>query len=279
MEQRPLGHTERDVPLIGQGTWLLDGRERKTAIAALRRGLDLGMTHVDTAEMYGASETIVGEAIAGRRERVFLVSKVLPENASRRGTLEACDRSLARLGTDYLDGYLLHWRGSYPLADTIDAFEKLRAKGKILAWGVSNFDENDLEDVHRLVDIHLMSCNQVLYHLEDRAIEHRVLPWCEKHGVSVVAYSPFGHGRFPGPNTRGGRVLAQIARAHGATPRQVALRFLVRRPSVFTIPKASTPAHAEENAGAGDLRLSKDEIRRIDQAFPLGSPPRELPVL
>jgi diketogulonate reductase-like aldo/keto reductase len=279
MEQRPLGHTERDVPLIGQGTWLLDGRERKTVIAALRRGIDLGMTHVDTAEMYGESETIVGEAIAGRREQVFLVSKVLPENASRRGTLEACDRSLARLRTDYLDGYLLHWRGSYPLGDTIESFEDLRAKGKILAWGVSNFDEGDLEDVHRIVDIHLMSCNQVLYNLEDRAIEHRVLPWCEKHGVSVVAYSPFGHGRFPRADSREGRVLAQIARAHGATVRQVALRFLVRRPSVFTIPKASTVAHAEENARAGDLRLSKEEIRRIDQAFPLGSPPRELPVL
>jgi diketogulonate reductase-like aldo/keto reductase len=277
MELRPFGHTERDVATIGQGTWRID--ERKTAVAALRRGLDLGMTHIDTAEMYGAAENVVGEAIEGRREDVFLVSKVLPENASRRGTLDACERSLTRLKTDYLDCYLLHWRGSIPLGETVEAFEVLRAQGKILSWGVSNFDEGDLDDVLDVVDVRLMSCNQVLYHLKERAIEHRVLPWCEKHGVSVVAYSPFGHGRFPGPETREGSVLAEIARAHGATPRQVALRFLVRRPSLFTIPKASTPAHALENAGAGDLRLSKEELRRIDEAFPIGPAPSELPAL
>jgi diketogulonate reductase-like aldo/keto reductase len=228
--------------------------------------------------MYGDAESIVGEAIEGRREQVFLVSKVLPQNASRRGTVLACERSLSRLSTDYLDGYLLHWRGSYELEETIAAFEELRAQGKILTWGVSNFDVQDLEDVSSVVDIRLMSCNQVLYHLKERAIEHRVLPWCEKQGVSVVAYSPFGHGDFPGPSTPEGRVLREIAEAHGATPRQVALRFLVRRVSVFAIPKASNVAHAEENAGAGDVRLTKADIARIDEAFPLG-PSRERPML
>jgi diketogulonate reductase-like aldo/keto reductase len=279
MELRQFGNTEREVSVIGQGTWQIDGGQRTTRIAALRRGLELGMTHIDTAEMYGEAESIVGEAIEGRRQEVFVASKVLPENASRQGTIAACERSLARLKTEYLDCYLLHWRGSYPLEETVEAFERLRASEKILSWGVSNFDVKDLEDLRDVTDIRLVACNQVLYHLKERAIEHRVLPWCEKRGVSIVAYSPFGHGQFPGPDTREGRLLAEIAAAHGATPRQVALRFLVRQPSVFAIPKASSPVHAEENAGAGDLRLTKAEIARIDRAFPLGSPPRELPVL
>jgi diketogulonate reductase-like aldo/keto reductase len=279
MELRQFEHTEREVSVIGQGTWRIDGGQRRVAIAALRRGLELDMTHIDTAEMYGEAESIVGEAIEGRREDVFVVSKVLPENASRQGTIAACERSLARLKTEYLDCYLLHWRGSYSLEETVEAFEDLRASEKILSWGVSNFDVKDLQDLRDVTDIRLVACNQVLYHLKERAIEHRVLPWCEKRGVSIVAYSPFGHGEFPGPDTREGRLLAEIAAAHGATPRQVALRFLVRRPSVFAIPKASNPVHAEENAGAGDLRLTKAEIARIDRAFPLGSPPRELPVL
>ena len=152
-------------------------------------------------------------------------------------------------------------------------------QGRFLAWGVSNFDVRDLEDLQLATDIRQVACNQVLYHLQERTIEHRVLPWCEKRNVSIVAYSPFGHGRFPAPETREGRLLAEIGQAHGATPRQVALRFLVRRPSVLTIPKASNPTHAEENAGAGDLRLTKAEIARLDRAFPLGSPQRELPVL
>jgi diketogulonate reductase-like aldo/keto reductase len=279
MERRRFGPIERWVPAIGQGTWNIDTGGRASAIAALRRGIDLGMTHIDTAEMYGTAEEIVGEAIAGRRDEVFLVSKVLPQNASRRGTIAACERSLARLGTDRLDCYLLHWRGRHPLEDTIDAFEELRRDGKILSWGVSNFDVSDLQEALAIAGSGRIVCDQVLYHLEERAIEHAVLPWCEEHGVAVVGYSPFGHGRFPGPRTKGGRVLHEIAEVHGATPRQVALRFLVRRPSLLTIPKASRPEHAEENAGAGDLQLSETELARIDEVFPLGRPPRELPTL
>jgi diketogulonate reductase-like aldo/keto reductase len=280
MEGRPFGPTGRAVPVIGQGTWDSE-KDRSAAVAALRRGLDLGMTHIDTAEMYGdgAAEEVVAEAISGRRDEVFLVSKVLPQNASRLGTLEACARSLARLRTDRLDCYLLHWRGGYPLEDTFAAFEELRWAGKILSWGVSNFDESDLEEAWTLVGAGLLTCNQVLYHLGQRAIEHAVLPWCEQHGVAVVGYSPFGHGDFPTPRSKGGRVLQEIAEAHGATPRQVALRFLVRRPSLFTIPKASRPEHAEENAGAGDLRLSAAELARIEAVFPLGKRPRVLPTL
>jgi diketogulonate reductase-like aldo/keto reductase len=279
MERRRFGFTQREVPVIGQGTWYIDSGERAAAIAALRRGLDLGMTHIDTAEMYGNAEEIVGEAIAGRRDEVFLVSKVLPENASRIGTLAACEQSLSRLDTDRLDCYLLHWRGEHPLVDTIMAFEQLQREGKILSWGVSNFDVPDLEEAWEIAGPGRLTCNQVLYHLQERAIEHAVLPWCEKQGVAVVAYSPFGHGNFPGPRTRAGRVLYEIAAAHQATPRQVALQFLVRRPPLFAIPKASSPDHVAENAGAADLRLTEAEIAEIDKAFPLGPRPRELPTL
>jgi diketogulonate reductase-like aldo/keto reductase len=278
MERRQFGPTERDVPVIGQGTWQIDSRERRTAVTALRRGLDLGMTHIDTAEMYGNAEEIVAEAIAGRRDEVFLVSKVLPQNASREKTITACERSLARLKTDRLDCYLLHWRGSYPLEQTIEAFEELREEGKVLSWGVSNFDVDDLEEVRGIAGDGKLACNQVLYHLRERAIEHKVLPWCKKQGVAVVGYSPFGHGDFPGRRTKEGRVLDEIAAAHGATARQVALRFLVREPPLFTIPKASSPEHATENAGAGDLHLTQAELELIDETFPLG-PPRDLPVL
>lgn len=280
MELRQFGPTKHQVPVIGQGTWDLEIGDRATAIAALRRGLDLGMTHIDTAEMYGfgAAEEMVGEAIAGRRDEVFLVSKVLPEHASRSGTVAACEQSLARLGTDWLDCYLLHWRGQYPLESTFAGFEQLRSEGKILSWGVSNFDVDDLEEAWNTGEGRLV-CNQVLYHLRERAIEHAVLPWCEQNGVAVVGYSPFGHGNFPGPHTAGGRVLKQIADAHNATPRQVALRFLVRQPPLFTIPKASTPEHAEENAGAGDLFLTEEELARIDVAFPRGPRPAQLPML
>ncbi|TMJ16138.1 MAG: aldo/keto reductase [Bacillati bacterium ANGP1] len=281
MERRRFGPTAREVAVIGQGTWEIERGDRARAIAALRRSLDLGMTHVDTAEMYGAGavEEIVGEAIAGRRKEVFLVSKVLPEHASRNGTVAACEKSLARLNTDRLDAYLLHWPGEHPLEDTIAAFEQLQREGKILAWGVSNFDVPDLEAASTIAGEGRLVCNQVLYHLQERAIEHAVLPWCERHRVGVVAYSPFGHGGFPGPRTAGGRVLQQIAAAHNATPRQVALRFLVRRPSLFTIPKASSPEHAAENAGAGELRLTEAELALIDAAFPLGPRRRELPIL
>jgi diketogulonate reductase-like aldo/keto reductase len=279
MERRWFGPTRREVPVIGQGTWSIDSGGRASAVAALRRGLDLGMTHIDTAEMYGDAEAVVAEAIAGRRDQVFLVSKVLPQNASRDGTVAACERSLSRLRTDRLDCYLLHWRGQYPLEDTFAAFEQLQRAGKIRSWGVSNFDEVDLEEALQIAGAGRIACNQVLYHVRERAIEHAVLPWCEANGVAVVAYSPLGHGKFPGPNTKGGRVLQEIAVARGATPRQVALAFLVRRPALFAIPKASRPEHAAENAGAGDLRLSDAEVACIDAAFPLGPRPRELPTL
>jgi diketogulonate reductase-like aldo/keto reductase len=281
VERRRLGVTKREVAVIGQGTWHLESDDRASAVAALRRGLDLGMTHIDTAEMYGAGtvEEMVAEAIDGRRDEVFLVSKVLPGNASRRGTAAACERSLARLRTDRLDAYLLHWRGQHPLEDSIAALEQLQRQGKILSWGVSNFDVPDLEAVREIAGEGRLACNQVLYHLMERAIEHAVIPWCEAHDVAVVAYSPFGSGRFPAPRTRSGRVLHEIAAAHRATARQVALRFLVRWPVLFAIPKAASPAHTADNAGAGDLELTGAELARIDEAFPRGSRPRELPML
>jgi diketogulonate reductase-like aldo/keto reductase len=280
MQRRRFGFPV-EVPVIGQGTWNLELAGRAAALATLRRGIDEGMTHIDTAEMYGDGrvERIVGEAIAGRRDEVFLVSKVLPENASRVGTLEACERSLERLGTDYLDCYLLHWRGEHPLEETFAAFEQLVRDGKIVSWGVSNFDVADLEEALDLAGVGHIACNQVLYHLQERAIEHQVLPWCEAHGVAVVGYSPFGHSRFPSPRTAGGRLLAEIAAAHAATARQVALAFLVRQRPLFAIPKTSDPDRAAENAAAGDLRLTAEEIVRIDAAFPIGARPEELPAL
>ena len=279
MERRQFGSMQREISAVGQGTWYIDDAHRPTAVAALRHGLDVGMTHIDTAEMYGDAEDVVGEAIAGRREEVFLVSKVLPSNASRSGTAAACERSLARLRTDRLDCYLLHWPGSYPLEDTFAAFERLREQGKILSWGVSNFDVPDLEAAWAAGGQGLIACNQVLYHLEERAIEHAVFPWCEDHGVATVAYSPYGHGNFPGPRSPGGRVLEKIAARYGATARQVALRFLMRQPTSFTIPKASSPEHAADNAGAGELRLTVAELSQIDAAFPLGPRPSRLPML
>jgi diketogulonate reductase-like aldo/keto reductase len=281
--RRRFGSADREVAIIGEGTWNLEQSDRASAITALRRGLDRGMNHIDTAEMYGSGEAerIIAEAIAGRRDEVFLVSKVLPENASRDETMAACARSLARLRTDHLDCYLLHWRGQHPLGETIAAFEQLRAQGDILSWGVSNFDVEDLEEARELAGEGegRLACNQVLYHLGRRSIEHHVIPWCEAHGVAVVGYSPFGHGNFPRADTRSGQVLASIAAAHGATPRQVALAFLVRRPSLFTIPKAASAAHVEENAGAATLQLTAADIAQIADAFPVGRPPRELPML
>jgi len=281
MQRRQWGSTRYQVAVIGQGTWYLDEADHRAAVAALRRGLDLGMTHIDTAEMYGAGEAerLVGEAIRGRRDEVFLVSKVLPQNASRAGTREACERSLARLGTDRLDCYLLHWRGRHPLEETVAGFDDLRRAGMVLSWGVSNFDVSDLEELRALTSGAECACNQVLYNLEERAIEHAVLPWCERHRITVTAYSPFGHDRFPSSRSSRGRLLAQIGAAHGATPRQVALGFLTRRPSLLAIPKASSSVHAEENAAAGDLQLSESEIRSIDAAFPPGARPAVLPTL
>jgi diketogulonate reductase-like aldo/keto reductase len=279
VRQQKFGSNGPQVSVIGQGTWYIDQGHRKDAVAALRRGIDLGMTHIDTAEMYGDAELVVAEAIAGRRDDVFLVSKVLPSNASRRGTVTACERSLARLKTDRLDCYLLHWRGSYPLAETVAAFEQLVSAGKIRSWGVSNFDAGDLDELLAVAGKGRIACNQVLYHLQERAIEHAVMPWCEKHGVAVVAYSPFGHNDFPSPRSKAGEVLQAIAKAHGASARQVALGFLTRKTEVFAIPKASTSEHAADNAAAGKLVLSDDEIATLDKAFPRGPKPRSLPML
>jgi len=279
MEHRPFGPATHPVSVIGQGTWQIHQTDRRAAIAALQRGIDLGMTHIDTAELYGESETLAGQAIAGRRDQVFLVSKVMPSNASRAGTIAACEKSLARLKTDHLDCYLLHWPGRHRLEDTIAGFETLAEQGKIRSWGLSNFDVDGLQAAWAAGGANRIACNQVLYHLQERAIEHAVLPWCAGHKISVTAYSPFGSGDFPTPTSPGGKVLQHIAAAHGATPRQVALRFLVRHPSVFTIPKASNADHAAENAAAGRLELSASDIDAIDAAFPRGKKPRALPML
>ena len=280
--KRIFGTTQRLVASIGQGTWKIEGSAAADVIAALRRGLDLGLTHIDTAEMYGsgASERIIGKAIEGRRDEVFLVSKVLPNHASIKGTLAACDKSLAHLRTDRLDCFLLHWRGSVPLEDTIAAFETLVRQGKILAWGVSNFDVQDLAEVAAIAGPGHPACNQVLYHLKERAIEHAVLPWCAQHGTAVVAYTPFGQspGIFAG-ESKAAEVLREIADSHGATPRQVALRFLLRQPEVFVIPKASDIAHVTENAGTYNVELNDSDMAKIDAAFPLGRASRGLPMI
>jgi diketogulonate reductase-like aldo/keto reductase len=279
LRKQKFGGNGSDVPVIGQGTWYIDRGDRKSAVAALRRGIELGMTHIDTAEMYGDAEPVVAEAIAGKRDEVFLVSKVLPSNASRRGTITACERSLKRLQTDRLDCYLLHWRGSYPFDETVAAFAELVAVGKIRSWGVSNFDTDDLHELLAVAGRGKIACNQVLYHLQERAIEHAVIPWCEQHGVAVVAYSPFGHDDFPSPRSKAGEVLQSIADAHRASPRQVALSFLTRNPAVFAIPKAASAEHAADNAAAGKLRLSESEIAALDKTFPRGPKPHGLPML
>jgi diketogulonate reductase-like aldo/keto reductase len=279
MKRKKFGSTGREVSVIGQGTWYIDRGNRKAAVAALCCGLDLGMTHIDTAEMYGDAELVIAEAIDGRRDEAFLISKVLPGNASRQGTIAACERSLARLKTDRLDCYLLHWRGHTPLSETVEAFERLVSAGKIRSWGVSNFDADDLDELLEVAGRGKIACNQVLYHLRERAIEHAVIPWCAKNGVAVVAYSPFGHDDFPQAASKGGAVLQTIARRHGASPRQVALAYLAREPHLFAIPKASSAEHAAENAAAGDLAVSEDDIAALDQAFPRGPKPRSLPML
>jgi diketogulonate reductase-like aldo/keto reductase len=251
------------VPVIGQGTWKLHGRE---AVDALRLGIDLGLTHIDTAEMYGTEET-VAQAIEGRRDEVFLVSKVLPSNATRRGTVAACERSLARLRTDRLDCYLLHWPGQHPLEGTIAAFEELVVAGKIRSYGVSNFDEDQLREAAGMGDV---ACDQVLYSMKERHAEARVLPVCRELGIALVGYSPFDGGLPEGG------VLAVVAAELRATTRQVALAFLTRLDGTFTIPKASRVDHVRENAGAGALKLSRAQIDRLDKAYPIHIR-RELP--
>lgn len=259
----------------------MEADRESDAVSAIRRALDLGATHVDTAEMYGGGtvERIVSKAIMGRRDEVFLVSKVLPENASRKGTIQACEASLERLRTDHLDCYLLHWPGRHRLEETFAAFEELERAGKIRSYGVSNFNAEELERAVKIAGKGRIAQNQVLYHLLERRIEHEVLPLCERERIALVAYSPFGSGDFPSPNSAGGRVLGAIAQSHEATSHQVALAFLTRRPSVFAIPKASAARHAEENARAAAIRLDPQETARIEDAFPLGRRIKGVPIL
>jgi diketogulonate reductase-like aldo/keto reductase len=276
MLQHTFGNTERAVAAIGQGSWQIEDGD--TAVAALQAGIDLGMTHIDTAEMYGsgASERVIGVALRERRDDVFLVSKVLPSNASRAGTIEACERSLKNLVTDRLDCYLLHWPSRIPLAETVAGFEQLKRDGKIASWGVSNFDVELLDEVTALGGP--PACNQVLYHLGQRGCEHAVLPWCEARGVALVAYTPLGQSRaMHDPHHAQGRVLNEVAKRHDATPRQVALAWLLRSESVFVIPKAAQLAHVIDNAGAAKLWLSAADFAALEAAFPRGPMPRQLP--
>lgn len=283
MRTKRLGATSRRIPVIGQGTWQIAtrGSAAERALEALEVGVVLGMTHIDTAEMYanGGSERVVGRLIRGRRQDLFVASKVLPNNASFEGTIAACERSLDRLATSYLDLYMIHWPGPHPIGETMAAMEGLVAGRKVRHIGVSNFDVEELREAERALPRNRIVANQVLYHLADRGIEHRLLPYCERKGVTVVAYSPFGSGGFPSPRSRGGRVLQEVARRRGGTPRQAALAFLTRHPRVVAIPKASHPTHVRENAGAAALRLRADDIAEIDDAFPLPPPDRPLGVI
>jgi len=252
--------------VIGQGTWRMgeDPRARDREVAALRLGLDLGLTHIDTAEMYGdgRAEEIVGEAIADRRADVVVVTKIMPSGASYDGTLRAFEASLKRLRTGYVDVYLLHWWGNqHPISETMRAMETLVERGLLRGIGVSNFDVPQLKAAQAALKRERLLCNQVLYHLADRGVEKAVLPLCEREGIAVVGYTPLARGGF----LRG--VVAEIARKHGRTPRQVALNFLVRRSSLFTIPKAAQPEHVRENAAALDFTLSQTEVTAIDRAF------------
>jgi diketogulonate reductase-like aldo/keto reductase len=265
------GATPYAVARIGQGSWNLPlrGAGADEAKRALRRGVELGMTHIDTAEMYGdgGSERLIGEAIADLpRAELFIVSKVMPSNAGYAGTIAACEASLRRLGCDYLDGYLLHWRGSTPLRETLRAMEELVAAGKIRTLGVSNFDVDDLREAQALLEREPLACNQVLYHLGERTIEAHEFDYCREHDVALVGYTPFGRGDYE--DRPGNAVLARIAAKHAATVRQVILAFLTRDSIAFAIPKASTVAHAVENAAAGDLALDADDVAAIDAAFP-----------
>jgi diketogulonate reductase-like aldo/keto reductase len=257
------------IPTFGLGTWRMgeDARRRKDEMAALRHGLDRGITLIDTAEMYGDAESIVGEAVAGRRDNLFIVSKVLPSNASRKGTVAACERSLKKLKTDRIDLYLLHWRGDVPLEETIEAFTGLIEAGKICDWGVSNFDISDMGEVWKTPEGNGVAINQVLYNLSRRGIEFDLMPWCRKHKVPVMAYSPIEQGRLVG-----NAALREVALRHDATPAQVALAWLMRHDDVIVIPKATTMAHIDENLGSLDVILTHDDFTALDRAF---APPKK----
>ena len=266
------------VSALGLGTWHMgeDPRRAGQEVEALRHGLDEGLTLIDTAEMYaeGGAEEIVGEAIAGRRDEVFLVSKVYPWNASRKGTIAACERSLARMRTDRLDLYLLHWRGEHPLAETVEAFETLQEAGKIGAWGVSNFDLADMEELMEVPGGGNCVVNQVLYNLSRRGVEYDLLPWCQHRGIAVMAYSPIEQGSLARNET-----LIHIAKAYQATPAQVALAFLLERDGVIAIPKSSHPQRVTENREAADLDLTDEDLDALDAAFPPPSRPMPLEMI
>jgi diketogulonate reductase-like aldo/keto reductase len=271
----PCGET---VAALGQGTWYMGEQARKRAseVAALRRGIELGLTLIDTAEMYadGGAEEVVGEAVAGQRDRVFIVSKVLPSNASRKGTITACERSLRRMGIDIIDLYLLHWRGSYPLGQTLEAFHALQRDGKIRHWGVSNFDLADMHELAGLPGGDGAAVNQVLYNLARRGIEHDLLPWSQGQRIPVMAYSPIEQSRLLRNGT-----LQRVAQGHGATPAQVALAWVLRQTGVIAIPKAGTVEHVEENRKAAGLHLTRDDLAALDRAFPPPDGPAPLEML
>jgi diketogulonate reductase-like aldo/keto reductase len=256
-----------EVPVLGQGTWGFgeDRANRQNEIAALQFGIDIGMTLIDTAEMYGdgAAEELIGKAIEGRREQAFIVDKVLPQNAMRTGTVAACERSLRRLLTDRIDLYLLHWRGAAPLAETLAGFDDLLRAGKIRYWGVSNFDVPDMEEVAGLAGGSAVATDQVLYNLMRRGIEYGLMPWCEQRNIPIMAYSPLEQGRLMGdPEIR------RIADEHSATPAQVALAWVLRKEGLIAVPKASTPGHVKQNRIALDIHLSPDELAALDRVFP-----------
>ena len=266
----------REVPALGQGSWWM-GEKPENSIPeanALRLGIDLGLTLIDTAEMYadGGAERVVGQAIAGRRDRVFLVSKVYPHNASRAGVAQACEASLQRLGTDRIDLYLLHWRGSVPLAETVSGFERLHRDGKIGAWGVSNFDSDDLTELALVPGGGACAANQVLYNPQHRGIEFDLLPWCAARGMAVMAYSPVGQGRSLMQATS----LAAVAARHDATAAQIAIAWGLRQPGLLSIPKAANPAHVRQNAAAAEIALTATDLAEIDAEFP--PPTRKLPL-
>jgi len=278
MKTKAFAATGVKIAEIGQGTWDIpeSGNRRDEAVRTLRRGVELGMTHIDTAEMYGAGrvEEIVGDAIAGiPRDRLFLTSKVLPGNASYEGTIAACERSLTRMKIDYLDLYLLHWPGNHPLEQTMLALERLVHDGKTRFIGVSNFDIDELQEAQSYLRDVKMSCDQVLYNLGERGVEARILPYCREQHIAIVGYTPFGRSHFARARKREDALLERIAEKHGKTVRQVILNFLTRDPSLFAIPKASTVEHVEENAGASGWRLDREDVAAIDAAFPVHEGP------
>ena len=266
-----------ELPALGLGTWKMGEKrgQRKQEVAALRYGLDLGLGLIDTAEMYasGGAERVVGEAMRGRRDEVYLVSKVLPSNASRMGTIKAAERSLKHLNCDHIDLYLLHWPGSYPMAETLEAFERLKSDGKIGHYGVSNFDSGEMADAMAAPGGDAICCNQILYNPAQRAIEADVLPWCTAEGVALMAYSPLDQGSILQD-----AVLEQIANRHGVTTATVAMAWTLRIPGMISIPKATAPAHVDAVAAARDMQLTDDDLAAIDRAFPPPEPGAKLAI-